>query len=510
MSNLLRNFRDDFDHTVRLNRDRVAMIDARHDNAYSYGDVLSILQRYGALFKNAGVLPGETITALIPNSIEMLGCFLATAYYGYGFAPLSPESTPPEINRWIKLARPSLVLCCDTLSQSTRDAAAGSLVETIIVDGSFDRLPADTESAPEAGSGSFLYLNTSGTTGEPKAMVIDSNVLWSSARAFTGVHRFLDENSRFLNILPMSYLGGLFNLGMIPLACGGSTVIHETFSGRSFFDFWQTIEQFDITVLWLVPTIIRGLLTLSHRTNRGETDGTKKVIACFVGTAPIDLQTKLDFEDTFNIPLLENFALSETTFFSSETLDTRHRRIEGSTGEVLPYAEVKLVALSAETDVGSPPHEIRLKSPFLFKGYLSVDGTIDLPLDNDGFFATGDLGHVDDKDRLLVQGRIRDIVKKGGFFVSLAAIERLAASHDDISEVAAVNVPHDFYGESFVLFVKVRKDAPDNWSSHTFTPWLHSNLVKHMWPERVVIVDEFPRTAAGKIRKHLLVEGSAQ
>lgn len=511
MTGLLCDFRDDFRQIVRHHGDRVAVIDARHDDVISYAALASLLERYGLLFQAHGLAPGQPVVAMIPNSLENLACFLATMQYGYGYAPITTDATPPEVARWMRLVRPGLSIVADTVADDKRAALADSGIPavTVPIDSRFDWLPpASPGNAPApSDANACLFLSTSGSTGEPRAMVIDCNRLWSSGKAFAETHRFLDENARFLNFLPMSYLGGLFNLGLIPLAVSGSAVVTEAFSGRSFLDFWQTVERFEVNVLWLAPTIIRGLLTLSDRIRRPEVaGGAPSVRACFLGTAPIDLQTKRRFEEAFGIPVLENFALSETTFFTTETLDTRFRRIENSVGEILPFAEVDLVAVDEPDETGDQPSEIRVRTPFLFRGYLQDDGSIDLPLDEDGYFRTGDFGRLEQGDLLVLTGRRRDIIKKGGYFVSLRAVEVLAEQHEDVDEAVAVGVPHDFYGESFVLYVRLAGDRPDKWAFQTFSPWLHGNLVKYMWPERVVVVDDFPRTASGKVQKHLLSE----
>lgn len=506
MTNLMRNFHDDFRQTVREHGQRPALIDARQDRTIDYAALLVLIERYGALFQRTALRPGARVLAMVPNSLEALTGFLATAFHGYGYAPLSPDASLREVTAWVDLVRPELALLPLSVSREIEALVTdrGIPVQHVPADGAFDWLPA-REDARRQSTEPTLLLTTSGSTGAPRAMVMSVDRLWSSGRAFCGMHRFVDENARFLNILPMSYLGGLFNLGLIPLTSGGSVVITEAFSGKSFFDFWQTVERFGINVLWLVPAIIRGLLKVAERTRRHEIGGAAQGIrACFVGTAPIDLKTKQAFETTFGIPALENFALSETTFFTSETLDTRTRRSEGSVGEVLPYVSVDILPLEAADEHGRQPTEIRVKSPFLFKGYLQADGTVDLPLDGDGYLRTGDLGHLERGDVLVIDGRRRDIVKKGGHFVPLRAIEVLAEQYPDVAEAAAVGVPHDFYGESLVLYLRLNGAVDGQWVTRVFSPWLHGNLVKHMWPERVLVVDDFPRTASGKVRKHLL------
>src|SRR5262249_46106212 len=141
-----------------------------------------------------------------------------------------------------------------------------------------------------------LLLTSSGSTGEPKAMVIDTDSLWSSGLAFLNYHGFVTREDRFWNLLPMSYLGGLFNLGLIPLAAGSTIIVSEPFSGKTFLSFWQMVEAHDISVLWLVPTMVRGLLAIAERTGAHEVvKAHRRVRASFLGTAPIDLPTKERF-----------------------------------------------------------------------------------------------------------------------------------------------------------------------------------------------------------------------
>jgi acyl-coenzyme A synthetase/AMP-(fatty) acid ligase len=510
MTGDIRTFRNDFDGYARRFRDKPALIEAQSDLIYTYGDVADLIPRYRTFFENAGARPGSTIVAILPNSVEMLICFLTTVYYGFRFAPLAPDSTSSEISRWLSLTNPALSLGGDMLPDISKTTLRDFCpLEEMTLDGNFGFLPGAGSFASDVDGSSQLLMSTSGTTGEPKAMIMDTNVLWSSGYAFMDFHEFVDQDCRFLNILPMSYLGGLFNLGLIPLAKGGSVVIDEAFSGRSFFKFWNTVERFEVNVLWLVPSIVRGLLTLAKRAKPDER--TQSAIrGCFIGTAPIGLDDKNEFEKAFGIPLLENFALSETTFFTSETLGSRHRRVAQSAGEPLPYVELRFEPVSDEQFEGlESAREVLVKSPYLFKGYLSETGEIDRAVDKDGFFRTGDLGTLDEHQRLVIQGRSRDIIKKGGYFVALTAIEQLVQKHEGVAEAAAVAVKHAFFGESFDIFIRPDGSLPENWVTNVFAPWLHANLAKHMWPERIFLIEDFPRTASGKIRNHLLNDDAA-
>ena len=495
------NFRVDFRQLVALRGDGIAIIDAKSGIEWSWSDLDEQTNYLVKFLADLNVGSEKMVVSMLPNSVDAIFLLLGCMKCGADLAPLPHKASIREAREWVKLTKPSLILVPDIISDNLYDAMVATEAKVLKLDlskplGWLSNSNQMLLSQPIRSS--HLYLKTSGTTGAPKAMVFDTERLWASGHSFISQHSFVDRNSRFLNNLPVSYLGGLFNLGLIPLASGGSVVISEPFSGRSFLNFWQDVERFEINVLWVVPAIVRGLIAIAERTERHKLKNRlHEVRAAFLGTAPIELEAKIKFEELFGIPILENFALSETTFFSSETLGSRFQRVQGSVGEPLPYVDLRFGQKPDEDDT---PAEIEVKTPYGFIGYLDFDGSIELPLTTDGFFKTGDLGHLNEQGNLVIDGRLRDIIKKGGHFVALREIETLAVKHNFISEAAAVAVPHEFYGEDFILAVKLDGEL-DEKSVSEFTRWLHDNLVSYKWPQRVRVLDDFPRTESGKVVK---------
>lgn len=513
MTEYSRFFCDDFAELVARQGDAPALLinSALTPEQLSYQELQQQIRRCLYLFEQLGLQPGDNIAALLPNSVDTIVIFLACLAGGLGFAPLPCTSTPNEIHRWHKLIKPKQWLWSDLVSQDSWTTLFELHTPSlkILTDHLLAWLPAEFAPWPQRSRAQFsrVYLQTSGTTGQPKAMVIDGNCLWSSGHAFIHWHNPESQPLRFWNYLPMSYLGGLFNLTLIPLACGGSTVIDQAFSGKTFLGYWQTVERFKISALWLVPTIVRGLLQLAQLTRKSLTSTQRSnLFFAFLGTAPIDLATKQSFEQQFGITLLENFALSETTFFTSEHHDQDlTQRCEGSVGCPLPYVEFKFQASSIdnENELGSPTKEIWIKSPFCFLGYLDEQGALTSGRDQDGFFATGDLGYLSENNQLVVYGRKRDIIKKGGYLVYLREIEATIQLHPSVTEACAVKISHPFYGEAYRLFVVIKNGQ--DLTEQKLESWLHQELVQHKWPEGIIILNSLPKTTSGKIMKHLLV-----
>lgn len=495
-----RVFKEDFNEIVSKYEKEYCIITnvGINEENLTYRQVSDLIDRFLLFFENMGLKPGDTILSLLPNSAEAIICFLATMKGGFGYAPLACSSTERELEKWISLIKPKMYIKMDSVNFNTLNLPERKNVINIKCDNSFDWLPnySSENTVLNLGEEARLYLSTSGTTGEAKAMVLDSNVLWSSGCAFSKFHGLNNNELKFWNYLPMSYLGGLFNLTLIPIAVGGSIVVTEPFSGKTLLSFWQTVERFEINSLWLVPTIVNGLLKISSLIKSSKhKEISAKVKICFVGTAPITKLKKVQFEDTFGVSLLENYGLSETTFLTSETELNVNMREDGSVGEELPYAKLKFV----EQEKGSSLYEIKVKTPYMFKGYLLEDGEEKIVLDNEGFLATGDIGYLNEEGILIINGRKQDVIKKGGLFISLKEIEVVVEKLDYIDEVAAVRINHDFYGESYELYVIPSEENND--VADRLNKWLHENFIDYKWPEKIYIRSHFPKTASQKIIK---------
>ena len=495
----MHSFIKDFMRLAEKQPDKVAVLDEAGRNL-NYRKLANYVEYAQALLSEQGMKSGDTLVALLPNAIETLIIFLACLRGGYTYAPLPCTSTLAEVRQWKELTQSHMCLTANPVSNSVQVQLADMdwNILTISIGGNFDWLGVGTAAPGVVGR---VLMASSGSTGDPKAIVLDGDRLWSAGCAFLRYHQIESTEIRFWNYLPMSYLGGLFNLGLIPLAAGGSIFIDEPFSGKTFLTFWPTVERFKVNSLWLVPSILRGLLTLAERV--GQAMPPTCVERCYLGTAPISMQEKQKFSQVFGIEPFENYGLSETTFISSERSHGLALRREGGVGSVMPDIDVKL----SEVDVdGMTLNEILVRTPFMMLGYLDKQGRLELPIDEDGFFRSGDYGRVAD-GQLLITGRRRDIIKKGGILIPLREIELVAEGIDGILEAAAVRLDHPFYGESYEIYIRANQPVADEkiFVDH-FSSQIHELLARHKWPERILICNDFPRTASGKVQKHLLNE----
>lgn len=498
MNNFIGGFKEDFKKLCKNHADDVLILyeKEKETKIYTYYEVYQLSTRWITFFKEMGLKSGDIIISILPNSPEAVICFFATLIGGYSYAPLPDQVTEKEIKKWSDMYSNKLIIKNEDKKLNTLN------IEHIIdirCNGNMDEwLPKSEYQEKTKDIISKIYLYTSGTTGIPKAIVINSDTIWKAGIAFMDFYQLLGTPLRFWNYLPMSYLGGLFNLLLIPLCCCGSFLITEPFSGKAILDFWNIVRKNNITALWFVPTIVNSLLKIRNIIGdnyKNQCYGILKM--AFLGTAPIHLDTKEEFEKLLGINIYENYGLSETTFLTAEVQNNISYRVESGVGTILPYVQTKLKPFQQNKDI----FEFWVKTPYLFEGYLDKEGYIELSLDEEGYFYTKDIIKVLSSGEVILIGRDRDIIKRGGLFVSLKEIEHFIQEMPEIEETAAIPISNDYYGESYILFIVPSNSIKFNEVKKWVKKWIKDNLVSYKWPEDIIICKEFPKTSSGKIKK---------
>lgn len=505
----MQSFQKDFQMLCQEKGTRRALLDVKTARVWTYGALWEHVIGFSTFLKHQGVKPGERIFSILPNSVEQLIAFLASLWSGIDFCPISPLSTTKEVSCFVEMAGCVSGLVPDgvddILAKQWSSVVSRGKLLPIHLDGDLSRYEADFNSQRPRGEVGRLIIFTSGTTASPKALVLNGDRLWSAAKAWSQFHSFLIEESRFYNVFPMSYLGGLFNLGLIPLSCSGSVVLTHAFSGVSALSFFKEVEQYGVNVLWFAPTILR---VLQHLYKKQEVwrRACQKMKVGFLGMAPIALTEKEAFEEKLGIQLLENYALSETTFITSETLDSVSKRTSGSVGEILPWAKIQF----KKSEEKILPSEIEVQTPFLFESYLESKEMKKPLLSPDGFFPTGDLGILGEEGQLRIKGRIKEVVKKGGYLVLLRDLEEIAAQHPAVLEAIAFKTEHPFYGETPILCLQVEEGKATKAILEGVKNALIKNAAKFRWPSEIVAMTSFPRTESGKTKRQSLQDWYSQ
>ena len=143
---------------------------------------------------------------------------------------------------------------------------------------------------------------------------------------------------------------------------------------------------------------------------------------------------------------------------------------------------------------------MQILTPDLMAGYLDADGRL-LEMNSSAWFATGDVGHLDASSSLLITGRKKDIIIRGGVNISPAAIEEVLMHVGGVAEVAVVSIPHELYGEDIVAVLKIEAGAEAEETLAMAAAYAKRNLAQHQQPARYMAIDELPRTTSGKVQK---------
>jgi len=488
-------FEDDLRSIVRVYPHSTAIIDSLTGKEWSYLELDLLLNKCGVWLALNGVRRNGAVVNIMPNCVECIVIFLSCLRFGISYAPLPFDAKDLDIKKMRSLISPALTITVFENNVVQESTIQSNLVK-ITNDGSFSWLygiSMQEQSIAEHAGGAKVYLMTSGTTGKPKLMVIDSDTLWCSAKYFMKFHSQVTRKDRFINIMPMSYLGGLYNLCLIPISIGASIVIAEPLSGLGLIKFWKDVSRYKVTILWLVPTLIRALVLLATERNF-KTDLQDLRKFAFLGTAPITPELKREFEVLFGIRLIENYALSETTFISSEQFEITSGKKTG-VGEILPYVNITFRENTNKNEF----KEIGVKTPFLFDGYLDESGKLSPPQLEGGFFFTGDIGNIEDKI-LQIKGRVKDIIKKAGVLIILSEIEAILLDHPKISQVATIGIAHHYYGEDYIVFCQL-KDKSNLTSKTEILEYLYDRIIRAKWPLDLLLIETIPYTKSGKIRK---------
>ena len=427
------------------------------------------------------------VISSVPNSVECAELFLACAISGIKYFPLENNCSKLKIEEMSsRVSIENIVISQNSKLWQQIDSESSSLKWISLNEVQGDDCSCNFKSQP-----GLLLMESSGTTGEPKIMYISSNRLWNSAKTF-GTFYGIHSQHRFWNYLSMSYLGGLFNLLLIPIAANSSIYIDEKFNAKSLIAFEKILMREEINVIWFVPTIIRGLLRSYN--NRSVSPAFRNIEISFVGTAPIRSEEKKAFEEKFGIPVYENYGLSETTFLSCQKKDD-FSNLDHFDSQGIPYPGVK-IQIDINNLEGETEGEILVQSPFLFEGYLESSSTEGSTVEN-SWFHTGDVGKMVE-NRLVLTGRIREIIKKGGVLINLNQIENKLKTALPGLNVIAVPIEDDYYGENYVLIVETFESDLDTDEFHLIAS---NTLGRGCSPKVTYKCFEFKYTQSGKIMK---------
>ncbi|MGA7906840.1 MAG: class I adenylate-forming enzyme family protein [Candidatus Sulfotelmatobacter sp.] len=488
---------------------RTFLVDAGTHREITYGEFHKRACALAAELRRQGIRKGDRVGVMVPNGCELAILYFACIYLGAVIVPINPGLSHSEVHFILSSCKPVLVVVGPSCGDAVR--AIHSKVVNLIPVGAtvaaqdpgsvaIETLPEPNGFVPLEDADSddlVLIMYTSGTTAKPKGLAHRIGSLFRNARAFARVQG-IDQETRFYLTLSMAYMGGFYNLLVLPFLCGASVVVDQVFDARASLNFWDKVRSNQANALWFAPTVMSILLRMD-RGRSGEEFCRRSIRHTFVGFAPLPPKVKHEFEARYGVRLVENYGLSETLFVTARSSDVINAG-SGYVGEALP--DVQLRVVTGEEQPVAPAHagEVEILTPDLMAGYLDDAGNL-VEMDPSQWFSTGDVGYLDDRGSLFITGRKKDIIIRGGVNISPAAIEEVLTQARGVADAAVVSIPHELYGEDVVAVLKL--DAGVELESILAALVSHAkrNLAQHQQPARYIAIDEFPRTTSGKVQK---------
>lgn len=460
----------------------------------SYAALHERTTRLAHALRERGVRRGDRVAYLGPNHPSYLETLFAAGTLGAVFVPLNTRLAGPEIAYQLADSGAKALLHAPSHAGLVAGLPGHTDVRTYLETGpEYEAVLASSSDepidAPVTPDDTCIIMYTSGTTGRPKgAMLTHGNITWNALNVLVDTDLIADE--RALVSAPLFHTAGLNMLTLPVLLKGGTCVLVEAFDPDATFDL---IARHRITFMFGVPTMFDHL---SRHPRWPAADlSSLRILTC--GGSPVPTPLIAAYQER-GLTFLQGYGMTEaapgTLFLDAEHAITK----AGSAGVPHFFSDVRVVRPDLTPVDTDEPGEIVVRGPHVMPGYWGLPDETAASF-ADGWFRSGDAARVDEDGYVFVVDRIKDMIISGGENIYPAEIEDVLLTHPDIAECAVIGVADDKWGEVPRAVVVPREGAaPD---PDEVLASLSGRLAKYKIPKSLVLVDELPRTASGKLLK---------
>ena len=458
-------------------------------------------RRLGALLRGHGLVPGDTVSLVMPNGLQTLRILLGAMAQGLIVNPVNLLSQAEQMRYVLGHSDCKLVFVSPDWEAPVRTLLSGldRQVGMIVADPDGLCLPGEDDAEFNAtaapASAVALLMYTSGTTGVPKGVMLSQANLLANARSISVEHA-LTPADRVLGVLPLYHINAFAVTMLAPLAHGGSVAVAPRFSAARF---WQQAVDTHCTWINVVPTIISFLL-------EGEApDATvlARIRFCRSASAALPPEHLLAFERKFGIGIIETMGLTECVApCFSNPLDAALRKL-GSVGKASGN-EARIIDTACMTLPDGQRGEIAVRGPNVMRGYYKNDSATTAAFTPDGWLRTGDLGHRDNDGFYYVTGRLKELIIKGGENIAPREVDQVLLAHPAVLDAAAVGMPDKHYGQEILAAVVLREGSACG--EDELRDFCLQRLGRYKTPKLIRFVTELPRGPSGKVQRLKLLE----
>ena len=479
---------------ARLQPHRTAIVDLASGRRWTYAELDQAIARAATVLRRRGVGQGDRLVVLSRNRVVLPILHLACARIGAVFAPLNWRLSGAEILTLAADADPVLVVGDAGLAQAGLEGLSLDVLEQEI-----EAAQAETPGAVDKDQPS-LILYTSGTSGQPKGVLLSERNLDQTAINFGRLGRVTHE-SVFLVDSPMFHIIGLITSIRPAFMHGGSALVSDGFQplrtlGR------LADPALGVTHYFCVPQMAAMMRALPEF----DASAFRNLTALFTGGAPhpaADIRAWL----ADGVPAVDGYGMSEAgTVFGMPADIALIDAKAGSAGVAMPGVAARIVDEEGRDCSPGGAGELLLKGDNIFRSYWRRPEETRRAFTPDGWFLTGDIAIADAEGYHWLVDRKKDMFISGGENVYPAEIEAVLAGHPALAECAVVGVPDPHWGEVGHLFAVPREGATLDLA--TVLDHLEGRLARYKFPKALTVVPALPRTGSGKVQKGILRENA--
>lgn len=453
-----------------------------------------------------GIGRGDRVAIVLPNGPEMATAFISIAQVATT-APLNPSYTYEEYVFYLKDLKAKALLVSEyedgpavRAARNLEIAVLRACHDSFHRAGQFSILSCDpigiADTSMPGEDDIALILHTSGTTSRPKIVPLTQANIFSSARNVSSSLK-LTIDDRCLSIMPLFHIHGLIAAVAASLGAGSQICCTQGFNALSFF---SQIAEVDPTWYTAVPTMHQAILTRAARNQTIIEQSRLRLLRSSSASLPAPVMEEL--VATFNAPVIEAYGMTEATHQMCCNPLPPEKQKPGSVGIAagpeVRIADEKENVLIASRDVG----EIVISGQNVTPGYESnPQANADSFFETEGktWFRTGDQGSFDEENYLRLTGRLKELINRGGEKISPLEVDAVLLSHPDVAQAVCFAVPHDKLGEDIAAAVVLSEGA--SIAGQDVREFVGSRLAKFKVPTSVVILEEIPKGATGKVQR---------
>jgi long-chain acyl-CoA synthetase len=490
------NYCDDLLRLCDLYENKRLAIELDTGRSVTYGELRARVRAFAGHLREIGIRPGSSVAIHLFNGIDAMVAHMAIQYVGARSCFIDALVQPKAFDYYVRITQCRLLLTHAEVSAVPSEVLAQvDVIKAADIDllSRESRLTVEEPYAFLDDEISYVYF-TSGTTSVPKGVMLTPGNHANFTRICDKYWQPVDEQSKHICFVPFSH--GFGTIFLVPLAIRTGSELHLL---RAFHPLRvaDAVKEKSITHIYGVPSHYQQLLRLPKAS---EFLGSLKLAFCAAAKLEHDLM--LEWERTTGTILCEGYGLIETCCGTVWRVGTPSR----GTGHMGPCPDPSLVDIAIFDPENQPlPREstgqIVVRGPSVMKGYLSLAQETARVM-HDGWFLTGDKGHISIDGELFMTGRIKDIINIAGIKVSPYEVEAVLHQHPAVAEAAVVASADPLYGE--VVKAYVRLHANTDVSERDLIRFSSEYLMSFQVPKRVEFLDSFPLNNMGKLDRNEL------